>query len=82
MTQDETFWTLQTAITHGGGFMNRLAGAALAADADNKAKIFKTWPEIIEKYGPNSALYVRPKNPETPHLHIVDHGGDFNAYKK
>ncbi len=66
MTQDEIFWTLQTAVTYGGGFMARLASAALVADADNKSKIFKTWPEIIEKYGPNSALYA-----ETPRLHVI-----------
>ena len=51
--------------------MSRLAGAALLADPDNKAKIFKTWPEIINTYGPNSALYEKPKSPELPHLHVI-----------
>ena len=71
MNQDEIFWTLQTAVKHGGGFMSRLAGAALLADPDNKAKIFKTWPEIINTYGPNSALYEKPKSPALPHLHVI-----------
>ena len=69
MTQDEIFWTLQTAIKHGGGFMRRLAEAALIADADNKAKIFETWPSLISVYGPSSLFYEKPKSPELPNLH-------------
>ena len=57
MNQSEIFRTLQTASKYGGGFMQLLARAAIVADPDNKAKILKTWPEIINTYGPNSALY-------------------------
>ena len=58
MNQHETHWTLQTAIQFGGGFIQRLAEAALVADADNKALIFKTWPQIESVYGPTSTLYI------------------------
>ena len=57
MTPDETFNTLQTAIHLGGSFYKKLAEAALVADADNKALIFKTWPRLVTQYGPGSALY-------------------------
>ena len=61
MTPNETFNTLQTAIQRGGTFSKKLAEAALVADADNKALIFRTWPRLITQYGPSSTLYVGNK---------------------
>ena len=58
MTAHEAFNTLQTAIKLGGSFSRKLAEAALVADADNKALIFRTWPRLITKYGPSSTLYT------------------------
>lgn len=60
MTQEQILWTFQTAAKYGGGFMQRLAAAGIAADADNKAKILQTWPEIVSTYGPSSVLYETP----------------------
>jgi len=57
MTPQETYNTLQTTIKFGGSFSRKLAEAALAADADNKALIFRTWPRLITQYGPGSAMY-------------------------
>ena len=57
MNQNETYNTLQTAIKFGGSFSRKLAEAALVADADNKALIFRTWPRLITQYGPGSVLY-------------------------
>ena len=39
MTTNDTYWTLQTAINHGGGFYRRLAEATLHADPDNKQRV-------------------------------------------
>ena len=61
MTPNETFNTLQTAIQNGGTFYKKLAEAALVADAENKALIFKNWPRLISHYGPSSPLYVGNK---------------------
>jgi len=61
MTQDEIFYTFQTAIEKGGGFYSRLAQAGLIADAENRALILKTWPKFISHYGPNSTLYITKK---------------------
>tara|TARA_R100000152_G_scaffold20709_1_gene15477 strand:+ start:11141 stop:11329 length:189 start_codon:yes stop_codon:yes gene_type:complete len=58
MNQTETYWTLQTAIQYGGGFIRQIAKAALIADADNKALIFKYWPQLESVYGPTGALYI------------------------
>ena len=57
MTDTETYNTLQTTIHLGGSFYRKLAEAALIADADNKALIFKTWPRLVTQYGPGSTLY-------------------------
>ena len=57
MTDTQTYNALQTAIRHGGFFYRKLAEAALVADADNKALIFKTWPVLVLHYGPGSVLY-------------------------
>ncbi len=62
MNSNETFNTLQTAIKFGGTFSKKLAEAALVADADNKALIFRTWPRLITQYGPSSALYIGNKD--------------------
>jgi hypothetical protein len=58
MTDQEKHYTLKTAIRHGGFFYRKLAEAALAADADNQALIFKTWPTLVLHYGPSSTLYM------------------------
>ncbi len=58
MDSNEQFKTLQVAISYGGGFIQKLAEAALHADPANKALIFKTWPVLEMTYGPNSALYL------------------------
>ena len=58
MTPSETYNTLQTAIKFGGSFSRKLAEAALVADADNKALIFRTWPRLTTQYGPSSTLYT------------------------
>ncbi len=57
MTDTEIYNTLHTAIHLGGAFYKKLAEAALVADADNKALIFKTWPWLVTQYGPGSTLY-------------------------
>ena len=57
MTDHETYNTLQTAIRYGGSFYRKIAEAALVADADNKALIFRTWPRLITQYGPSSTMY-------------------------
>lgn len=36
--------------------MQKLAEAIRAADSDNKQKIIDVYPDVVEKYGPNSAF--------------------------
>lgn len=37
---------------YGGNFCRHLAAAIMFADRENRDRIFKAFPEIIEKYGP------------------------------
>ena len=57
MTGAQSYRTLQTAIQFGGNFYAKLAQAAMAADPENRALIFKTWPRLVTQYGPNTPLY-------------------------
>ena len=57
MTQEEIYYTFQTAIQYGGNFYAKLAQAGLAADAENTSLILKTWPRLISQYGPNTPFY-------------------------
>ena len=36
--------------------MQKLAEAIRVADSDNKQKIIDVYPDVVEKYGPNSAF--------------------------
>jgi hypothetical protein len=54
MTTSDTYWTLQTALMHGGGFDRRMAEAGLIADPANQQKIFDTWPHLATVYGPET----------------------------
>ena len=57
MKPDDFTKTLEMAILHGGPFHRKLAEAGLAADPINRAKIFRFFPDLVEKYGPQSAIY-------------------------
>tara|TARA_R100001510_G_C7621474_1_gene182300 strand:+ start:494 stop:829 length:336 start_codon:yes stop_codon:yes gene_type:complete len=47
---------LLTALDHGSHFEKKLAQAGIAADGFNRIKILKYFPELIEKFGPDSAI--------------------------
>ena len=49
MKPDDFTKTLEMAILHGGHFHRKLAEAGLAADPINKAKIFRTFPDLVLK---------------------------------
>ena len=57
MTPTEQHWTLQCAREYGGSFMRALAEAGLLADANNRAKIFREWPDLAMVYGPSTQLH-------------------------
>ena len=66
MNTTEQLKTLETAILHGGGFYSKLAHAALSAAPDNRALIFKTWPQLETVYGP-----LGPFQRSTPDLRLI-----------
>jgi hypothetical protein len=38
-------------------FLKQLAKAALIATPDDKALIMRTWPKVVQNFGPGSSLY-------------------------
>ena len=48
MSNNDIYWTLQTAIEYGGGFYRRLAEATLLADPNNRSRVLVAFPEIIQ----------------------------------
>ena len=61
MTSSDTFWTLQTAIAYGGGFMRRLAEAGIHADPGNRQRLLLAFPELQQCYGPETWLYKQQR---------------------
>jgi len=53
--------------TNGGRFVSSLSIALRYADPSNRQRILSTFPEIVEKYGPNTIFKTQP----TPHLTLV-----------
>ena len=70
MKPDDFTKTLEMAILHGGLFYRKLAEAALAADPINKAKIYRTFPELTESYGPDSPFFIAAYGKRN-HLRVV-----------
>ncbi len=57
MNQSEVLNTFKTALNHGSSFESALGKAGILADADNKALMLRTWPFLLQKYGPSTCLY-------------------------
>tara|TARA_R100001082_G_scaffold82947_1_gene49736 strand:+ start:579 stop:866 length:288 start_codon:yes stop_codon:yes gene_type:complete len=57
MNQSEVLNTFKTALNHGSSFESALGKAGVLADADNKALMLRTWPFLLQKYGPSTCLY-------------------------
>jgi hypothetical protein len=61
MTPSDTFWTLQTAIAFGGGFMRRLAEAGIHADPNNRQRLLLAFPELQQCFGPHTMLHKQAR---------------------
>ena len=70
MKPDDFTKTLEMAILHGGHVYRKLAEAALAADPINKAKIFRTFPDLTETYGPDSSFFIAAYG-KPSHLKVI-----------
>jgi len=57
MSTEQQLHTLLTAQRFGGNFMRLLATAGLAADPQNKQRLFEAFPELENFYGPRTMFY-------------------------
>lgn len=58
LSVDQVFTTTEAMQRFGGNFVHHLACALRHADADNRERLLATFPEIVEKYGPESSFYA------------------------
>ena len=58
LSPDELFRTTEAMQRFGGNFAHYLALTIRYADSDNKQKLLSTFPEIIERYGPQTYFYA------------------------
>ena len=70
MKPDDFTKTLEMAILHGGHFYRKLAEEARAADPINKAIIFRAFPHLTERYGPESPFYIAAYG-KPSHLKVI-----------
>ena len=70
MKPDDFTKTLEMAILHGSHFYRKLAEAGLAADPINKAKIFRTFPDLVLNFGPESPFYIAAYG-KPSHLKVI-----------
>ena len=57
MTPTDSYWTFQTAMAYGGGFIKRLAEAGTFADPKNRQRLLLAFPELQQCYGPQTFLH-------------------------
>jgi hypothetical protein len=57
MTSNELYNTFESMRIYGGGFCRQLSQAWLVADLNNRARIERAFPHLLEDYGPGSGLY-------------------------
>ena len=59
MTSQEVFNTFNSVIesSDSSQFLKQIAKAALVATPDDKALIMRTWPKVVQNFGPGSSLY-------------------------
>ena len=73
---DNDLKTIQAMRRYGGGFVVALSEAALAADANNLARIKKAWPEYWAKYTRMSQIST-PGDADAP-----DHPAGGHSWKE
>lgn len=58
MTEKEQNVTLSAMSIYGGGFAHKLSTAWSHADEDSSAQLGRSFPELVEQYGPGSVFYA------------------------
>jgi hypothetical protein len=54
MNDSQIYSTFLTAAEFGGSFYSSLGASGLKADVQNKARLLLAFPELVDKYGPES----------------------------
>lgn len=62
LSVDELFLVVQAMDRYGGSFYKALSIALRRADPRNRERILTAFPEILERYGPNTQFYKQTDN--------------------
>ncbi len=62
---ESTIKTVDLMHKFGGSFAASLAKTYFRADIPNRRKIFATWPELFEEYGPNGIFWGTEQKEES-----------------
>lgn len=62
LDDQQYFYTLKTMETLGGGFVHNLAQAWTRADSYNRGRLEQAFPDMVERYGPPSTLYIHKES--------------------
>jgi len=62
LNDSEFFVTVCAVETYGGSFYRALGVALRHADRTNRERILAAFPEIAQKYGPGTSLYIQTEN--------------------
>jgi len=57
MDATEIHNTTEAMIRFGGSFAKTFATTVRVADTENRTRLFRAFPDLLEKYGPNSNFY-------------------------
>jgi len=63
MSPSEIFELTACMETYGGKFVSSLAIAIRYADPSNRQRILSVFPELVQRYGPSSALRTTTRQP-------------------
>ena len=62
---DSMYKTLELMDQFGGSFATALVNAYHRADISNRRKIFATWPELFQEYGPHGIFWGTEQKEES-----------------
>ncbi len=62
---ESTIKTVDLMHKFGGSFASALANTYRCADSINRCKIYATWPELFEEYGPNGIFWGTEQKEES-----------------
>jgi len=62
LNDQQYFHTLRTMEEMGGSFVHNLGKAWIHADSFNRDRLEKAFPDMVDRFGPPSSLYLNKES--------------------